>query len=641
MFAGNPLVDSVAEHQPANEQAYQQYLHHAYDLAPYGLVLSLLPMQWTDGNVFMVLYACTAYFFANKMARLIILLGPGAPTNRPAALSTALPIDARHDLASDRCATVLPFAAVASGLGGIAIGLMVDQLLLNSTGSLVKHFFNCNAAEDQPEEEEKEEEDKVEEKTGIDKALAPLTDKVEMVYGAASKGYRAVHKTTVSIYDKPALCMLRIAIGIYLLRECYPKAVEFYDYSHQLADGLSQPSIMFKAKLNDGTSIIVDDYREAYHWLRDNTPEDSRVMAWWDYGYQITGIGERTTIADGNTWNHEHIATLGRILSAPQEKAHRIARHLADYVLVWAGGGGDDLAKSPHMARIGNSVFRDICPNDPTCSQFGFYQGGKPTPMMENCLLYKMCLYGQQGVSLNNSLFSHVFSSKYRKVRIFKVRHVSKKSKDWVANPDNKICDAPGSWYCTGQYPPALAPLIAKRHNFAQVEDFNAKKTDHDKKYNEEYMRRMAGGGPSPPPEDEPDEAPAPPKDYGVKFVGCFGKEDQLGEDKEYGGGAYGANIGMAARFAREKKKKYLAIARVGQDGHNFAFDDGSNLGGEKMDDEGCNKECADGGHYACGCADAACGYGVEPAEGEEMVRRWAVYEVQDKKKKKKKKKEL
>ena len=42
-------------------------------------------------------------------------------------------------------------------------------------------------------------------------------------------------------------------------------------------------------------------------------------------------------------------------------------RHLADYVLVWSGGGGDDLAKSPHIARIGNSVYSDICPNDPMC----------------------------------------------------------------------------------------------------------------------------------------------------------------------------------------------------------------------------------------------------------------------------------
>ena len=26
------------------------------------------------------------------------------------------------------------------------------------------------------------------------------------------------------------------------------------------------------------------------------------------------------------------------------------------------------------MARIGNSIYHDICPGDPTCSQFGFYQ---------------------------------------------------------------------------------------------------------------------------------------------------------------------------------------------------------------------------------------------------------------------------
>ena len=31
-----------------------------------------------------------------------------------------------------------------------------------------------------------------------------------------------------------------------------------------------------------------------YRWLRDNTAEDARVMAWWDYGYQITGVGNRT-----------------------------------------------------------------------------------------------------------------------------------------------------------------------------------------------------------------------------------------------------------------------------------------------------------------------------------------------------------
>ena len=48
-------------------------------------------------------------------------------------------------------------------------------------------------------------------------------------------------------------------------------------------------------------------------------------------------------------------------------------------------------------------------------------------------------------------------------------------SKKWGMNPENRKCDAPGSWYCTGDYPPALTPLIEKRRSFAQIEDFNKK----------------------------------------------------------------------------------------------------------------------------------------------------------------------
>lgn len=34
----------------------------------------------------------------------------------------------------------------------------------------------------------------------------------------------------------------------------------------------------------------MDDFREAYYWLRQNTADDARVMSWWDYGYQVAGI---------------------------------------------------------------------------------------------------------------------------------------------------------------------------------------------------------------------------------------------------------------------------------------------------------------------------------------------------------------
>jgi dolichyl-diphosphooligosaccharide--protein glycosyltransferase len=35
-------------------------------------------------------------------------------------------------------------------------------------------------------------------------------------------------------------------------------------------------------------------------------------------------------------------------------------RHLADYVLIWTGGGGDDLAKSPHMVRATIALFNCV-----------------------------------------------------------------------------------------------------------------------------------------------------------------------------------------------------------------------------------------------------------------------------------------
>ncbi len=97
---GNPLVDSVAEHQPASAQAYKQYLSKVYDIAPWGFVFSFLNLS--DANTFVILYAIVAYYFSSKMARLVILLGP-----------------------------------VSSALGGVFIGFLTDELLFNAVGKLI------------------------------------------------------------------------------------------------------------------------------------------------------------------------------------------------------------------------------------------------------------------------------------------------------------------------------------------------------------------------------------------------------------------------------------------------------------------------------------------------------------------------
>ena len=135
---------------------------------------------------------------------------------------------------------------------------------------------------------------------------APASAKAEPPPASAlSSASAGAKRLALGAYNHPLSLLLRLGVGLWCVRQTMPKAKEFFSYSHQLAEGFSQPSIMFKARLNTGEEIMVDDYREAYWWLRDHTPKDARVMAWWDYGYQINGIAERTSIADGNTWNHE------------------------------------------------------------------------------------------------------------------------------------------------------------------------------------------------------------------------------------------------------------------------------------------------------------------------------------------------
>jgi len=465
---GNPLVDSVAEHQPANEQAYKTYLHHTYVVAPYGFALCLL---YTKAQArFLTLWAMVVFFFANKMMRLVLLTAP-----------------------------------VVAALCGLAIGGCLDWCL---DQFMDIPLFNDNDASSAAEGGGEADDKAAAAKKG--KKVKPEVKKEsnqEDLLLPAKQAWTQVVAWFLGLYNlnpvRFARKLVATALAFGLVMGGRTFGTEFWDYSHSMAEQLSSPSIMFHAQLRDGTTITVDDYREAYWWLSKNTPLDARVMAWWDYGYQITGIGNRTTIADGNTWNHEHIATLGRCLTAPEQEAHRIVRHLADYVLIWTGGGGDDLAKSPHMARIGNSVYSDICPGDPTCSQFGFYQGGNPTPMMEASLLYKLHSHlVKPGVQVDPNRFKEVYRSQYGKVRIYQVLKVSKESKAWVADPSNRVCDAPGSWYCVGQYPPAIAKLISRQTNFAQLEDFNSKTGGGDAEYQREYMARMNGekSGPSTTP---------------------------------------------------------------------------------------------------------------------------------------------
>ncbi len=327
---GNPLVDSVAEHQPASSRAYFQYLHHICIFAPIGYLIIMFNLS--DASSFLLVWGTAAYFFSHKMVRLILLTAP-----------------------------------IGTSLAGIAVGRIVSWSL--------KQLWDMSSSDKDIDDQESTD-SPVEATNGAKKDLKKKRAKKAATAASSSsssfEGFKSLKAGIDTASKSNEGIVVKRIIAVVLLVVLYMIGNAFKRYCFALSKDLSNPTIIVKARTRDGRTVYVDDYREAYWWLRDNTPEDARIMAWWDYGYQITGIANRTTIADGNTWNHEHIALLGMALTTNMDEGYEISRHLADYVLVWGGGGGDDLAKSPHLARIANSVYRDLCPEDPTCRSFGF-----------------------------------------------------------------------------------------------------------------------------------------------------------------------------------------------------------------------------------------------------------------------------
>ncbi|XP_059094024.1 dolichyl-diphosphooligosaccharide--protein glycosyltransferase subunit STT3B-like [Tigriopus californicus] len=165
------------------------------------------------------------------------------------------------------------------------------------------------------------------------------------------------------------------------------------------SNAYSSPSIVLASYRPDGGRNILDDFREAYYWLWQNTAEDATVMSWWDYGYQIAGMANRTTLVDNNTWNNSHIALVGKAMSSNETAAYEIMTNLnVDYVLVIFGGvigySGDDINKFLWMVRIAEGEHpNDIRESDYFTERGEFRVDSEGSPTLLNCLMYKLSYY--------------------------------------------------------------------------------------------------------------------------------------------------------------------------------------------------------------------------------------------------------
>jgi dolichyl-diphosphooligosaccharide--protein glycosyltransferase len=146
---------------------------------------------------------------------------------------------------------------------------------------------------------------------------------------------------------------------------------------------------------NGGTGyrVTTTDWIDTLEWIDKNTPKDSVIASWWDYGYWITTLGNRTSLADNATINQTRIAALAKMFIDDPEGGIKIAQDLkSDYILIYLvaqrfpglnttsfytlGNGGDESKKQWFM-RIGGFDERNYVEQD----------GVTPTPRFWNATL--------------------------------------------------------------------------------------------------------------------------------------------------------------------------------------------------------------------------------------------------------------
>ena len=175
------------------------------------------------------------------------------------------------------------------------------------------------------------------------------------------------------------------------------------------------PPVIFNGATPNPSS---NDWKETLEWIKLNTPESSVIASWWDYGYWITTMSDRTTIVDNATLNTKQILKMAQMLMSTPENSWNMLKEMnADYVVIFLSaqkindnlddklyvlGPGGDESKAPWFLQIGEFPIERYYESDLVTFNNYFYEQtmlGKMIPFttavyynpqtQENSLSYK------------------------------------------------------------------------------------------------------------------------------------------------------------------------------------------------------------------------------------------------------------
>jgi dolichyl-diphosphooligosaccharide---protein glycosyltransferase len=186
---------------------------------------------------------------------------------------------------------VIIYALVGSYFAGVMVRLMLTltPVVCVSSAIALSQVLDTYLDPAQPDVPEEQKEDK---KATAGSAAPSTATVVELITGSADSK-KDQKQGIFGIAPRIAVLLHTISMMLFFVLHC----------TWVTSNAYSSPSVVLASHNANGMNLI-DDFREAYYWLRMNTPETAVVMSWWDYGYQIAGMADRPTLVDNNTWNN-------------------------------------------------------------------------------------------------------------------------------------------------------------------------------------------------------------------------------------------------------------------------------------------------------------------------------------------------
>jgi dolichyl-diphosphooligosaccharide---protein glycosyltransferase len=177
------------------------------------------------------------------------------------------------------------------------------------------------------------------------------------------------------------------------------------------------PTILTGATSNPPTN----DWLDTLEWIKLNTLENAIIASWWDYGYWITTISDRTSIVDNATLSTWQIQKMAKMLMATPDNSWNMLKEMnTDYVLVFLSaqkindnlenklyvlGGGGDESKVLWFTRIAELSTEKYLESDGITGTNYFYE----QTMLGKMIPFTTAVYYDPSTQENSAIYKPGF----------------------------------------------------------------------------------------------------------------------------------------------------------------------------------------------------------------------------------------